>query len=388
MTRVLLLHNIINPHMTPVFTALARAPGVDLTVAYFAATEAERSWRRDLGEGFPSHVLPGRELRLRLSWDTFSVHVNPGLHRFLRETPFDVLVNAGWASLSNWQAFLDCRLRGRPQVLWAGSTAAQRSLQRTLTLPAVRRLVRGSDAWVSYGAASADYLVSLGADRARTIPSSHCVDNARFLSRRAALLPSLLALRARLGLQGAWPVVLFVGSLIERKGAEVLIDAFARLRRDLPGARLLLCGDGVLRERLQAQARAAVGDAAIFAGKVDLDELPAYYALADLFVLPSLEEVWGLVANEAALSGLPLILSDGCGAAPELLREGENGRLFPPGDAAALCRAMADVLSSRERARALGEASRRLVERCSPEGVAAALLRGVRLAQEARGRRG
>ncbi|HXU71387.1 MAG TPA: glycosyltransferase family 4 protein [Polyangia bacterium] len=378
--RILLLHNIVNPHMTPVFEALSKSAGVDLTIAFFAEREADRAWDAGAASTFRSVVLPGRQLNLLLRWDTLSFHVNPGFGRFLRGCAPDVVINSGWMSLTNWHAFLACRRRRIPHVLWAGSTANEPSLQRSATRPAVRYLVRHSDAWASYGSASADYLVSLGAVRERVVPAYHCIDNARFLELVARTQPRVAAERAALGF-GEARVVLFVGRMLERKGGDHLIDAVARVQHDGRDVALLFVGDGAMRITWEKHAAATLRPGSFrFVGNRPLEELPLYYQLADLFVLPSLEEVWGLVVNEAELAGLPVIASAACGATIDLVEQGVNGHRFAPGDVAGLARAI-DTIAGDDHARAaMGAASRRLVERCTPSNVAASLLRAAELA--------
>jgi glycosyltransferase involved in cell wall biosynthesis len=380
MMRVLVLHNIVNPHMTPVFEAMSRTPGVELTVAFFAENEADRTWSAGGASTFHGVVLPGRQLNMLTRWDTLSFHVNPGLGRFLREARPDVVINAGWMSLSNWHAFIACRRRGIAHVLWAGSTRNEPSLQRTVTRPAVRYLVRHSDAWASYGSASADYLAELGAAPERIVPAYHCIDSARFLALCERTRPRVEAERSQLGLAGR-PVILFVGRMLERKGGDTLIDAVARLHRQRPDVALLMIGDGPMRLAWQARAEAALPASAVrFLGSRPLDALPLYYQLADLFVLPSVEEVWGLVVNEAELAGLPVVVSETCGAAADLVEPGVNGYRVPPADVEALHRAVSDILHDAEQTRRMGRESRRVVERCSPPKVAAALLRAANLA--------
>lgn len=379
--RILLLHNIVNPHMTPVFEALSRADGVELTVAYFAESEADRTWSSGAPATFRSVILPGRQLNLLLRWDTLSFHFNPGLGAFLRDARYDVLINAGWMSISNWHAFVDCRRRGRGHVLWAGSTRNEPSIQRTLTAPLVRYMVRHSDAYVSYGSASSAYLRDLGARASHVVAGYHCIDNQRFLSLCERVRPTIAAERAALELTGR-KVVLFVGRMLERKGGDHLIDACARLCAKRHDVALLMVGDGPLRSAWEARAaRALPKDAYRFVGNQPLERLPLFYQLADVFVLPSLEEVWGLVLNEAELAGLPVVASDRCGATADLVEDGVNGYRFPAGDVAALVAALRHVLGDDDGARAMGRESRRVVERCTPAKVADALRRAAELAR-------
>jgi glycosyltransferase involved in cell wall biosynthesis len=380
-TRLLVLHNIVNPHMTPVFEAMSRTFGVDLTVAFFAEREADRTWAAGAPSTFRSVILPGRQLNLLLRWDTLSFHVNPGFGRFLRDCAPDVVINAGWMSLTNWHAFVACRRRGIPHVLWAGSTANEPSWQRSATRPAVRYLVRHSDAWATYGSASASYLASLGAAPDRIVPAYHCIDNARFVELLARTQPRVAATRAELEL-GDGRVILFVGRMLERKGGDDLIAATAELQRERSDVNLLFVGDGPMRARWQARAADCLRVGSFqFVGSRPLEELPLYYQLADVFVLPSLEEVWGLVVNEAELAGLPVVVSERCGAAADLVEPGVNGQRVHPGDVPALTAALREILRDETARRKMGSESRRIVERCAPAKVAAALVEAARLAR-------
>jgi 1,2-diacylglycerol 3-alpha-glucosyltransferase len=213
------------------------------------------------------------------------------------------------------------------------------------------------------------------------VPAYHCIDNARFVELLERTKPRVDATRSELGL-GDGPVVLFVGRLLERKGGDDLIAAVAELQRARPDVRLVFVGDGPLRAEWEALAAVRLRSGTFrFAGSRPLDELPLYYQLADVFVLPSHEEVWGLVVNEAALAGLPVVVSETCGAAPDLVEPGVNGARVRPGDVPALAAALADILRADGARRRMGAESRRLVERCTPAKVAAALLEAASLGE-------
>ena len=138
-------------------------------------------------------------------------------------------------------------------------------------------------------------------------------------------------------------VFLFSGSLIARKGVDLLASAFVRLARDVPNVRLRIVGDGELRESAM-QKLAPVRERVEFVGFRDWHELPGEYAAADVLCVPSRYDGWGLVVPEGLAAGLPVIATDRMGAALEFVRTGRNGWLIPAGDEAALLAAMREAV--------------------------------------------
>ncbi|MGE3811549.1 MAG: glycosyltransferase family 4 protein [Candidatus Nanopelagicales bacterium] len=142
------------------------------------------------------------------------------------------------------------------------------------------------------------------------------------------------------------PLVLFSGRLEWEKGVHTLLDAMPRLRRRFPGLRLVVVGKGSQAEVLSAQAkRLRISRSVDFAGWLTEEELRAVSAAADVAVVPSVYEPFGLVALEAAALGTPLVVADTGGLA-ETVQHGETGLVFPPLDAAALADAVTEVLRS------------------------------------------
>lgn len=139
-------------------------------------------------------------------------------------------------------------------------------------------------------------------------------------------------------------VFLFCGSLIARKGVDLLARAFVRLAAEFPDVTLKIAGDGELRQGL-AQTLRSVSDRVEFTGFKDWDELPELYSSADVLCVPSRYDGWGLVVPEGLAAGLPVIGSDRMGAALEFVQTGVNGWLLPAGDEAAILGAMREAAS-------------------------------------------
>ncbi len=154
---------------------------------------------------------------------------------------------------------------------------------------------------------------------------------------------------------------LFSGSLIPRKGVDLLAAAFVRVAAELPNVRLRIVGDGELRQTL-AQTLRPVSERVDFVGFKDWDELPVEYARADVLCVPSRYDGWGLVVPEGLASGLPVIATDRMGAALEFVETGRNGWLIPAGDEDGIVDAIrqAALLSSHELA-AMGQHARESV---------------------------
>jgi glycosyltransferase involved in cell wall biosynthesis len=164
------------------------------------------------------------------------------------------------------------------------------------------------------------------------------------------------ALRAQWGVQDDTLVVACVGRLAAEKNLDLLVQAFTAIQAEQPTAKLLLVGDGPLRDTL---ARKVPG--VLMAGRRSGDDLAEHYASADLFLFPSLTETFGNVTTEALASGLPVLAFD-YAAAAELITPGENGHLVPFGDHAAFVRAALTLAGQPTYRRALGEGARRLAE--------------------------
>ena len=156
-------------------------------------------------------------------------------------------------------------------------------------------------------------------------------------------------------------MALFVARLIGAKDPACLLEAQAILEARGVAPWLVLVGDGPEAKTLRDFALARSLSRVVFAGSRQPRDLPPIYAAADLFVLPSRHEPWGVVVNEAMAAGLPVVLSDRVGAAADLLVDGENGLLVPSGDPARLAAAIGEIVGDAALRARMGARSRRIV---------------------------
>jgi len=202
-------------------------------------------------------------------------------------------------------------------VWWGGTPHTERNIgvARRAVRAAISRWARR---WISYGQTSTEYLLSLGIGRGAIVEVQNAVDERRFAghsSEHAAggdETTDLIRLR---------PVLLCVGSLIARKGIEPLFHAAASLQREGRKFSLLLVGGGRDGPMLERLAKDLGLENVHFQRARPPEKMASVYRSGDILVFPTLEDVWGLVANEAVLSGIPVLCSKYAGCA---------GELFPP----------------------------------------------------------
>ena len=335
MTRVVLLTEIPAPYRIPLFNALAER--VDLHVLYLAERNPERPYRLHEDEiRFSWEVLPGPDFTVRNRW----VVLNHGVARRLRGA--DAVLVGGWNQPAFWTTLTWARAARKPAIAWVESTAADSRPTR-----AKRMLMHSCAAVVVPGSAAAAFVRSL-VPSARIVVAPNAVDGALFASR--------VTDRSAEGF-----CVLYVGRLSPEKGVDVLLRAF--------DGELVVAGSGPDEARLRALASPRTR----FLGQVDRDELPRWYAAADVLVLPSLSEPWGMPLNEAAAAGLPLVATDAVGAAHDLIEDGVNGFRVPAGDVEALRDALRRLADDEPFRRAAGARSRELAARFTPEAWADAV---------------
>lgn len=341
------------PYRSPLFDRVASRPEVELTVVYAAATVASRRWG-DVEQRHRSVVLggvrvPGMRRLLRHDYP-----VTPGVVGALRASAPDVVVATGWSTFASQAAIAWCRLRRVPYLLLVSShdDDPRPGWRRTVKDAVVPRLVGGAAGALVLGSRSRASLVARGARPETVHVFANTIDVDEWRDRIERLGARRPALRETLGAAPGDVVVLSVARLVPEKGLDTLVAAVADA--GLPGLLLVVVGDGPERGRLEEEARER-GVRLRLLGDVPWGDLPEAYAAADVFALLSTSEPWGVVVNEAAASGLPLVLSDRVGAAADLLVEGENGCLVAPGDvagaAAALRRLALDASLRREQGR-------------------------------------
>lgn len=361
--RLVILTEIISPYRIPLFNALASRGDVDLHVIFLAETDPNlRQWRVYKEEiKFSHEVLPSWRKR----WGKHSTLLNRGVGRALAAAAPDVILCGGYNYFASWQALFWARRRRTPFLLWSESNLQdQRSGHRAVEL-LKREFLRRCDGFVVPGRSGLEYLLAHKVDEEHIFTAPNSVDNELFASGAAAARENAAARRRELGLPERY--FLFVGRLVREKGVFDLLAAYAKLSdsvREQVG--LVFAGDGESRGALEEKAASIERGTVRFAGFVQREQLASYYALAQVLILPTYTDPWGLVVNEAMACGLPVILSQVAGCAADLVKDNWNGLLISPGDVDALMDAMNKMGNGPELSMTMGANSREHIIHYSP----------------------
>lgn len=358
--RVALVTEVIAPYRIPVFNELAALLDGGLHVFFIAETEGRRDWPVLRDEiRFRYDVLGGLDFTVPYRGDRQPVYLAPPLLPRLVRGKFDTVLLGGWNHLEAYWSLAYCLLRRARLALWSetpllGSTPPRRPLRSALK----RLVIRAADAYAVPGPSAGRYLEAFAASPERIHHAPNAVDNDFWSTRPDEATVDDMDR----------PVLLYVGRLVESKGVVDALAAFAA--SELAGrASFLIAGDGPERGALEARAPAGVS----FLGACDRNRLRALYHSADLLVVPSRYDPWGLVVNEAACAGLPALGSGSAGAARDLIRDGENGLLFPGGDVGALRRAFDRIAREPGLLDSLRPGAAAIAARSTPEACAAGL---------------
>ena len=338
-------------YYSPLYRELAKR--CELTVLYGHAVTGkdqaragfgtEFEWDGGIDEGFSFEYLENRSSDPGVHH--FAGIDTPGIGKTFDERQFDVVLIQGWLFKSFIQALFAARRRKIP-VLVRGDSHLETGRPGWKTL--VKRLVypaflRSYTAALYVGARSRAYWRHYGYPDRRLFWSPHCVDNEWFADEAGRSDREFF--RQDHGVAPGTKLLLFVGKLIDLKRPLDLIQAAAQMRSDGRDTAVMIAGSGPLLSDVRDAAE-HLGVPLVDLGFRNQSEMPAVYAAADLMVMTSDSETWGLSANEALACGTPILLSDAIGAAPDLVSDGAVGAQFRCGDvddlAATASRLLAD----------------------------------------------
>lgn len=360
--KVAVLHNIIAPYIVPVFNRLSKLDNIKLKVFFYDKTANNRIWRVPEDIWFDYKVIPSFVVELQ-SRNNDPLWLSPTALSELIKGKFDVVISTGHESLGTYLGLIYSKLWCKPLIFRSESTANEQSWRRKLSLPLLKILARHSNACITTGSRAKDYLIHLGvAPQKVSVVYDNVVDVMYYQQVSSLNEEEKIKIKTRLGLASS-QIILYVGQLIERKGLKDLLSAFACLQTKGIDAKLLIVGYGPQEEELKSFCTQKRLKGVSFLGGKNKEELLVYYAIADVFVLPSLSEVWGLVINEAMACGLPVITTRNVGASADLVKDGINGFVVPSQDEQALFEVLREILKNNSLREKMGVASLEIIKK-------------------------
>jgi len=371
MNRVRLTYLVSHPiqYHAPLLRRIAAEPDIDLKVLFCsdfslrhykdAGFGVEVKWDIPLLDGYNSEFLPVLRDRGTSGFASLIVH---GIHSRLRgrkgEPRTDLLWIHGYSANYALQAMLAARSLGIPVITRSDSSLIDRPrgrarlLAKKIFFGVLRNLIAGVFTTGTLNRIYWDHY--LGPDFPK-FDMPHAVDNAFFQQRCRDARPTRHQLQAELSLDPARPVILFASKLQERKRCADLVEAYASLIASSihPVPYLVIVGDGEERPALETQAAGMEG--VRFCGFRNQSELPRFFDLASIFVLPARHEPWGLIVNEAMNAALPMVVTNDLGCQPDLVHDGVEGFVYPVHDVAALTSALRRLIEDPQLRRDMGQ---------------------------------
>lgn len=323
--KLAILNNLLTPYRIPIYEGLGEQFSTHLLIS---GQESNRDTWDDLDKTLSNISIRKVwgvtfrffDRRQGNAFDPRYLHINPGyFYELLRIRP-DVIISAEMGFRSLTALFYGLVFRTPVWIFWGGTLLTEQ--KRSAVKKLLRQLIfRRVTRWISYGETTTEYLLKgLGIERSHVLQIQNCIDETQFTKPLSAplLTPS------------PSPVLLYTGQLIQRKGVDLFLKAAAKVQQQGYEFSIVVVGSGLERNSLIRLAADLNLENLTMLPSQPPEVMPSVYKSADVLVFPTLEEVWGLVVNEALWSGVPVIASLYAGCAREIL-PGDN--IFDPLDA-------------------------------------------------------
>lgn len=377
--RVLIVHNQLWAHYkSKLFSELHRyAPqyGIEIHVVQIALSEKSRA---NMGDAEASRYDYDYEVLFNTSLDQVGLGARTAaLLAKIRAYRPDVLNLTGWYDPAQWVLLFYAKLRGI-KVIISNESNVRDHVRMGLKERFKQFLLSQADGFFCFGKSSAAYLEKLGVKPSQIFTQKAAiVDNDVILAHyHQAFAERDIRKKAK---NWASYNFIFVGRLIPPKNLPLLLQAFAKVSAQAPDWGLVLLGEGEQKAELQTMA-APLSNVRFEAG-VPWYEVAEYLALADVLVLPSESEPWGLVVNEAMICGLPVLVSEPSGCVDDLVQEGQNGWKFHPHQLPDFVDKLHHFVDNSANLGRMGSISRKIVADFEPQKVAHEMLRGIKSLQ-------
>jgi glycosyltransferase involved in cell wall biosynthesis len=388
---------VVNSHpiqyFAPLYAYLNRDPALEVTALYCSdfslrgaidlGFKQAVTWDVDLLTGYRS-VFLGEEAKQRTPGGFWSL-ICPQVWSEIRSGHYDAVLLHGYSYAVNVLALLAAKTKGLPVLMRSETHLGlhRDGWKRWIRDPILSIAYRFVDGFLAIGTGNRAYYRALGVPANKIFDVPYTVDNDRFIAAAALSAEQRAEIRKKYALPVDRPVVLYASKFMRRKHPDDVIRAMARLRDEGHAATLFMVGTGEMEHELRELTTSLAVGNVVFGGFINQAELPKVYAAADIFVLPSGNEPWGLIVNEVMCAGIPVVVSDEVGCVPDLVKDGVNGYHMKTGNIGSLAMALEKLLADESLRRRMGAASLSIIrgwsyEQCR-QGITAALRQCVRI---------
>lgn len=399
-------------YQSPLYKKLTESGRIDLIVYYYSKHGVEKSLDPQFGKVFKWDIpiLEGYKFKFLKNHSLFSgFHffgfINFSIFKEIIKNKYDAVLINSWSYLSDWFVVLAGVLTKTPVFLRAENPFNQEILKSKWKLW-LKKIILGKilfpriKTFLYIGEENKKFYKFYGVPNEKLVFTPYAVDNSRFINEAINLKSQICEtnlknsfrpeieissrfrenLKNDLGINPNAIVILFVGKLIEKKRPMDLLKAFQNVSSRISHISLLFVGDGELKPRLEKYVKDNKLEKVYFVGFKNQTELPRYYAVADVFVLPSgAGETWGLVVNEAMCFGLPIIISDLVGCGTDLVKYNENGYILPVGNIEKLSEYLEELINNENKRKIFGEKSLEIVQKYNYGNVVDGILKALEL---------
>jgi|GEM_PF-163373 FkbM family methyltransferase len=345
---------------TPLYRRLSADPGIDLTVYYCSdetlyGTDIARAYRVNHAKVTSNeHLLGGYHHEILKNYSPFPSITNwPfglmsfGVWKKIGQGNYDAVILTAWTDVTRGLAFLSCLAHHIPvffmtdnHVLSEDTNPWPKRLIKKLVLNFLFTRAAG---FLAAGKANEQLYLYFKAPLKKIVPMPFSWGYEELLQKAKTLKASRDQLRSSFGIKNNEVVMLYVGRLSKEKSPITMLEAYEKLHRS--NMHLFLVGDGPMRKKVEEKINSLKLTNVHLVGFKPREVLLSFYAIADIFIMPSKKDALPLAINEAMCFGLPVIVSDKVGTTVDLIRDGYNGYIFPAGDAALLTQCIKQMVN-------------------------------------------
>lgn len=346
MKRVAIITNIPAPYRVDFFEYLQKNYlNYQFTIIYSSRNEDNRNWKIEQEKMGNSVFLESRTIKIKKRYDNYYLHIPTGVAKTLKQIKPDVVVGSEY-NPTIIQALQYCKKYKIPFVSWTDGTLFSERNRNFIQKFLRRYVITRANAYIASSSKSKEAQIYYGAKKEKCHISYLTVDVKKYIQKPQG--------------QGKGKI-LCVGSLIERKGVDLLLKALAKTNCEYS---LYLAGAGPEKDNLRTQAEdLQISDKVHFLGQLNREELLKHYAESDLFVLPTREDCFALVILEAICARLPIVCSRYADGAYDLIEEGKNGYIIDPYNEEKFAACIEKLLENSELRKEMQQHSDKIIEK-------------------------